>query len=187
MPTIPASTCCTRASATWPASWGAPPPTPRKSSRGSRPSPPRSRARRSSPKRSAGWNVAWSPRCRAATIRSCWGRSWRQAWSARGRRSRCRRPGSSTPDRGQVPGDGCQGAQSLTPRSEEHTSELQSLAYLVCRLLLEKKKHARRNEEGGYHRDRADQVKHSPPAAESSDSFCLNAHAALVVLLPFFF
>src|SRR2546421_4565506 len=32
------------------------------------------------------------------------------------------------------------------PRSEEHTSELQSLAYLVCRLLLEKKKknnHAR--------------------------------------------
>src|SRR3989441_4428475 len=29
---------------------------------------------------------------------------------------------------------------SLTIRSEEHTSELQSLAYLVCRLLLEKKK-----------------------------------------------
>src|SRR2546425_8959708 len=28
-------------------------------------------------------------------------------------------------------------------RSEEHTSELQSLAYLVCRLLLEKKKKAR--------------------------------------------
>src|SRR5687767_15680778 len=28
----------------------------------------------------------------------------------------------------------------LQPRSEEHTSELQSLAYLVCRLLLEKKK-----------------------------------------------
>ena len=27
-------------------------------------------------------------------------------------------------------------------RSEEHTSELQSLAYLVCRLLLEKKKHS---------------------------------------------
>src|SRR5205823_7659107 len=29
---------------------------------------------------------------------------------------------------------------SRTVRSEEHTSELQSLAYLVCRLLLEKKK-----------------------------------------------
>src|SRR2546425_8450440 len=35
-------------------------------------------------------------------------------------------------------------AETQTPptqrRSEEHTSELQSLAYLVCRLLLEKKK-----------------------------------------------
>src|SRR2546425_6742186 len=30
--------------------------------------------------------------------------------------------------------------QSGGHRSEEHTSELQSLAYLVCRLLLEKKK-----------------------------------------------
>src|SRR5687767_15566303 len=29
---------------------------------------------------------------------------------------------------------------NLLLRSEEHTSELQSLAYLVCRLLLEKKK-----------------------------------------------
>src|SRR5437764_6438371 len=29
-------------------------------------------------------------------------------------------------------------------RSEEHTSELQSPMYLVCRLLLEKKKHNRR-------------------------------------------
>ena len=28
----------------------------------------------------------------------------------------------------------------VNPRSEEHTSELQSHAYLVCRLLLEKKK-----------------------------------------------
>src|SRR2546425_1365366 len=31
-------------------------------------------------------------------------------------------------------------------RSEEHTSELQSLAYLVCRLLLEKKKKRGRKE-----------------------------------------
>src|SRR5687767_15760135 len=30
--------------------------------------------------------------------------------------------------------------RALEFRSEEHTSELQSLAYLVCRLLLEKKK-----------------------------------------------
>src|SRR3712207_8410671 len=32
------------------------------------------------------------------------------------------------------------GAGLTTPRSEEHTSELQSRQYLVCRLLLEKKK-----------------------------------------------
>src|SRR5205823_8247638 len=32
------------------------------------------------------------------------------------------------------------GEQADGRRSEEHTSELQSLAYLVCRLLLEKKK-----------------------------------------------
>src|SRR3989441_6263102 len=31
-------------------------------------------------------------------------------------------------------------------RSEEHTSELQSLAYLVCRLLLEKKKTTSRSD-----------------------------------------
>src|ERR1035441_9787313 len=32
-----------------------------------------------------------------------------------------------------------------TPRSEEHTSELQSLRHLVCRLLLEKKKKTHRH------------------------------------------
>src|SRR3712207_7583821 len=32
------------------------------------------------------------------------------------------------------------GTTSTVPRSEEHTSELQSRQYLVCRLLLEKKK-----------------------------------------------
>src|SRR3712207_7053184 len=31
--------------------------------------------------------------------------------------------------------------RAVPPRSEEHTSELQSRQYLVCRLLLEKKKH----------------------------------------------
>src|SRR2546425_2883802 len=43
--------------------------------------------------------------------------------------SRCRR-------RSDIFGD----STDLDIRSEEHTSELQSLAYLVCRLLLEKKK-----------------------------------------------
>src|SRR2546423_6655652 len=33
-----------------------------------------------------------------------------------------------------------QTAKDFLARSEEHTSELQSLAYIVCRLLLEKKK-----------------------------------------------
>src|SRR5262249_61569302 len=32
------------------------------------------------------------------------------------------------------------GSYTITPRSEDHTSELQSLTNLVCRLLLEKKK-----------------------------------------------
>src|SRR2546425_3883595 len=34
---------------------------------------------------------------------------------------------------------------NVVVRSEEHTSELQSLAYLVCRLLLEKKKKTQSN------------------------------------------
>src|SRR2546425_6080450 len=41
-------------------------------------------------------------------------------------------------------GDRRRGRDRQTVRSEEHTSELQSLAYLVCRLLLEKKKKNRR-------------------------------------------
>src|SRR5260370_13565769 len=40
-------------------------------------------------------------------------------------------------------------------RSEEHTSELQSHLNLVCRLLLEKKKHMRRAVMEGEHRDAA--------------------------------
>src|SRR3712207_7683208 len=42
------------------------------------------------------------------------------------------------------PSTGSGGGDGLRPqdRSEEHTSELQSRQYLVCRLLLEKKKHS---------------------------------------------
>src|SRR3712207_7190359 len=39
-----------------------------------------------------------------------------------------------------LPGVRSARANPLTGRSEEHTSELQSRQYLVCRLLLEKKK-----------------------------------------------
>src|SRR3989441_3200071 len=65
----------------------------------------------------------------------------------RGRRRR--RPGrvrepagedSRTGPRLPAPAPGRQPDRGADRRSEEHTSELQSLAYLVCRLLLEKKK-----------------------------------------------
>src|SRR3712207_9014468 len=67
-------------------------------------------------------------------------RSWKQAWyrevirccpsgrSSSGARSSLR----ATPSIGR-------GLNRTSPRSEEHTSELQSRQYLVCRLLLEKK------------------------------------------------
>src|SRR5205823_8850975 len=71
------------------------------------------------------------------------------ALSAAGRLHRRRReaPGYSAGARHQIRAacerrrravDRC--ARADPRRSEEHTSELQSLAYLVCRLLLEKKK-----------------------------------------------
>src|SRR2546425_2269549 len=47
--------------------------------------------------------------------------------------------------------------RAINRRSEEHTSELQSLAYLVCRLLLEKKKNKKgkcvENNEDSKHRE----------------------------------
>src|SRR3712207_7444375 len=56
--------------------------------------------------------------------------------------SRWRQPASHTANQSQANSTG-----STSIRSEEHTSELQSRQYLVCRLLLEKKnqtRHARR-------------------------------------------
>src|SRR3712207_8923495 len=61
------------------------------------------------------------------------GRAPRRAPPARTRRRQARR----------LRGGGHEGrrrARPRRPRSEEHTSELQSRQYLVCRLLLEKKK-----------------------------------------------
>src|SRR5687767_15489291 len=57
---------------------------------------------------------------------SCSGSFWRTARSTSGGSSVVGPPFARPPSRRR--------------RSEEHTSELQSLAYLVCRLLLEKKK-----------------------------------------------
>src|SRR2546425_2036728 len=57
--------------------------------------------------------------------------------------------------------------EARQPRSEEHTSELQSLAYLVCRLLLEKKKQdapeAHQDENTPPHRPREDDSHTSSP------------------------
>src|SRR5690348_18487962 len=56
--------------------------------------------------------------------------------SKRGRESRaCRRPDARAPNRIWY-----RPSLREPPRSEEHTSELQSPVHLVCRLLLEKKK-----------------------------------------------
>src|SRR5690625_7056018 len=68
-------------------------------------------------------DLSCPPRCR----------TW---WRTRERHARCRpNHGSPPPWRtARTPGSAC-------PRSEEHTSELQSRGHLVCRLLLEKKKH----------------------------------------------
>src|SRR2546425_2125667 len=46
--------------------------------------------------------------------------------------------------RGRLPVPASHAHRRRVLRSEEHTSELQSLAYLVCRLLLEKKKNRNR-------------------------------------------
>src|SRR2546429_4566579 len=49
-------------------------------------------------------------------------------------------------------------------RSEEHTPELQSRLHLVCRLLLEKKKHRPR----------------PAPSAVTSEGYCLSRHTAAI-------
>src|SRR2546425_8487719 len=46
-------------------------------------------------------------------------------------------------------GEEAQARVVVAHRSEEHTSELQSLAYLVCRLLLEKKKNKTKHKYDG--------------------------------------
>src|SRR5262245_65339490 len=50
------------------------------------------------------------------------------------------RPAGIAGPAGLDPAQAQQMAQAMQQRSEEHTSELQSLRHLVCRLLLEKKK-----------------------------------------------
>src|SRR3712207_7290931 len=65
-------------------------------------------------------------------------RNQREGRRLQGRRGRLLLGGRRHDERGRVLGGPEHGEQS--ERSEEHTSELQSRQYLVCRLLLEKKK-----------------------------------------------
>src|SRR5690625_7764267 len=84
---------------------------------------------------------SWRQLSRSATIASCFQYRYR---STTLRRSPSRSSsGSQCSPTGQGPVHGptptCGSALSVTSRSEEHTSELQSRGHLVCRLLLEKK------------------------------------------------
>src|SRR3712207_8480702 len=78
-------------------------------------------------------------------------------WRRGERAGEVRRPGYGVAGRagfqGQARGSG--GQQPRPARSEEHTSELQSRQYLVCRLLLEKKNSV----------DRQSTPLHTPPSS----------------------
>src|SRR5690348_17756223 len=73
-----------------------------------------------------------------------WSTGWLKAWRIPG--NDCRRPMAN----GSCVWSPTMSERKCTPlhrayrRSEEHTSELQSPVHLVCRLLLEKKKHYHR-------------------------------------------
>src|SRR2546425_6967522 len=64
--------------------------------------------------------------------------------------------GFETPSAGNIllDGEDISNRAASKRRSEEHTSELQSLAYLVCRLLLEKKKKKNLETHVHYHENR---------------------------------
>src|SRR5690625_6362020 len=65
------------------------------------------------------------------------GRGGRRGVRGHGLHGRSTQPGRASPVR------------AVGPRSEEHTSELQSRGHLVCRLLLEKKKRRTERRNGG--------------------------------------
>src|SRR3712207_8624894 len=75
------------------------------------------------------WGGAGDPALPARHRRQCHGLALRAGGARGGRGAGDRLERAGLPD-----------VRSLPGRSEEHTSELQSRQYLVCRLLLEKKK-----------------------------------------------
>src|SRR3712207_8655606 len=69
-------------------------------------------------------------------FRSRWSRSFHRSSQRSSSSARARATAPSTPHR---PATNARYSSAVSLRSEEHTSELQSRQYLVCRLLLEKK------------------------------------------------
>src|SRR5687767_15576318 len=59
------------------------------------------------------------------------------------------------------PREGVRDYYKILRRSEEHTSELQSLAYLVCRLLLEKKKKKKKKSKYIKKKKKKKKIKHA--------------------------
>src|SRR5258707_8540690 len=90
-----------------------------------------------------------SPRRRAAPIPLR--RRGRACRAATARTFRCAPAAPRAPTRSRRPRSR-RAARRLRGRSEEHTSELQSRQYLVCRLLLEKKKKKSRHESRQFSR-----------------------------------
>src|SRR5258705_8559834 len=70
--------------------------------------------------------------------------------------------------------------RNADPRSEEHTSELQSLRHLVCRLLLEKKKKKNKKTTACLQTTQPIHTKHKKPPAldERSISMPLSTRSA---------
>src|SRR2546422_3646481 len=63
---------------------------------------------------------------------------------------------------GERGGEPLHGAGSVSERSEEHTSELQSRLHLVCRLLLEKKKKKHAHQTNHPHKQTVPNRRHIP-------------------------
>src|SRR2546429_5900425 len=81
-------------------------------------------------------------------------------------------PSATTAERSDstAPSSAIVNAAPINPRSEEHTSELQSRLHLVCRLLLEKKKKNRPHPPSYAHTPQAAVPALYPPLCTHSDS-----------------
>src|SRR3712207_8564884 len=78
--------------------------------------------------------------CATGRRRVCGAGCTKSCWTGWGRPTRSTGRGPRSIRRAWRPKGGREGRKESDGRSEEHTSELQSRQYLVCRLLLEKKK-----------------------------------------------